>query len=416
MGQKYYFSWILKLHLLLVLIQLVDSGSTIRFLPGFQGPLPFELETGYIGVGEAEEDQMFYYFIKSESNPEEDPLLLWLSGGPGCSSFSGLVYENGPLAFKVEAYNGSIPSLVSTTYSWTKVASIIYLDQPVGTGFSYSKNPLADIPNDKGAAKSVHEFVCKWLAKYPEFLSNPFYVTGNSYSGIIIPIIVQEISNGNLLDRKPPINLQGYLLGNPVTDFNLDHNSRIPFAHDMALISDEHYESLKRSCEGNYCNVDPLNTKCLKFVEHFEKCVSRISKAHILKPVCKETNQHLLSSYWANDKSVRKALQVNKGSIREWLRCNWDMPYKRNIWSSVPYHKNTSIKGYRSLIFSGDHDMVVPFLATQAWIRYLNYSIIDDWRPWMIQNQVAGYTRTYANKMTFATVKASVLYWRRAHE
>ncbi|KAG7576932.1 Peptidase S10 serine carboxypeptidase [Arabidopsis thaliana x Arabidopsis arenosa] len=354
MGQKYYFSWILKLHLLLVLIQLVDSGSTIRFLPGFQGPLPFELETGYIGVGEAEEDQMFYYFIKSERNPDEDPLLLWLSGGPGCSSFSGLVYENGPLAFKVEAYNGSIPSLVSTTYSWTKVASIIYLDQPVGTGFSYSKNPLADdIPNDKGAAKSVHEFVCKWLAKYPEFLSNPFYVTGNSYSGIIIPIIVQEISNGNLLDRKPPINLQGYLLGNPVTDFNLDHNSRIPFAHDMALISDEHYESLKRSCQGDYCNVDPLNTKCLKFVEHFEK-----------------------------------------GSIREWLRCNWDMPYKRNIWSSVPYHKNTSIKGYRSLIFSGDHDMVVPFLATQAWIRYLNYSIIDDWRPWMIQNQVAGEAGT----------------------
>lgn len=127
-------------------------------------------------------------------------------------------------------------------------------------------------------------------------------------------------------------------------------------------------------------------------------------------------------------KSISHHHKWLQGSIREWLRCNWDMPYKRNIWSSVPYHKNTSIKGYRSLIFrsvhnfdlclllknnssfffinrllqlfinilhfwwnSGDHDMVVPFLATQAWIRYLNYSIIDDWRPWMIQNQVAGY-------------------------
>ncbi|XP_013591173.1 PREDICTED: putative serine carboxypeptidase-like 52 [Brassica oleracea var. oleracea] len=73
---------------------------------------------------------------------------------------------------------------------------------------------------------------------------------------------------------------------------------------------------------------------------------------------------------------------------------------------SVPYHKNNSISGYRSLIFSGDHDMAVPYLGTQAWIRSLNYSIIDDWRPWMINDQIAGYTRTYANKMTFATIKA----------
>ncbi|KAL1192200.1 Serine carboxypeptidase-like 3 [Cardamine amara subsp. amara] len=66
---------------------------------------------------------------------------------------------------------------------------------------------------------------------------------------------------------------------------------------------------------------------------------------------------------------------------------------------------NNSINGYSSLIYSGDHDIQVPFLGTQAWIRSLNYSIIDDWRPWMINDQIAGYTRTYANKMTFATIK-----------
>ncbi|KAL1204760.1 Serine carboxypeptidase-like 15 [Cardamine amara subsp. amara] len=401
----------LLLLLLLVLTKHVDSGSIVRYLPGFDGPLPFELETGYIGVGEAEEDQMFYYFIKSESNPEEDPLLVWLTGGPGCSSFSGLVYENGPLAFKVETYNGSIPTLVSTTYSWTKVANIIYLDQPVGTGFSYSTNPLADIPSDTGSVKRVNEFVRKWLAKHPEYFSNPFYVTGNSYSGKVIPAIVQEISNQNYICCKPQINLQGYVIGNPATDPYRDVNSRVQFAHGMGLISDELYESMKRSCEGNYFTVEPLKTECLVLVEDYSKCVSRIYEELITAPQCETTSpdcytyRYLLSEYWANNESVRSALNVVKGTMGKWERCNWNVYCNQDIKSSIPYHMNNSIKGYRSLVISGDHDMTIPFVGTQEWIRSLNYSIIHKWRPWMVLDQVAGYTKTYANKMTFATVK-----------
>ncbi|KAF2545716.1 hypothetical protein F2Q70_00023679 [Brassica cretica] len=104
----------------------------------------------YIGVGEEEQVQLFYYFIKYEGNPEEDPILLWLSGGPGCSSISGLLYEND---FE---YNS--------------------LDQPVGTGFSYSTtHKLASKPSDSGEAKCIHEFLHKWLNKHQEFVSNPFY-------------------------------------------------------------------------------------------------------------------------------------------------------------------------------------------------------------------------------------------------
>ncbi|XP_023642755.1 serine carboxypeptidase-like 16 isoform X2 [Capsella rubella] len=355
---------------------------------------------------------MFYYFIKSESNPEEDPLLVWLTGGPGCSSFFGLVYENGPLAFKVKAYNGSIPTLFSTTYSWTKVANIIYLDQPVGTGFSYSKNPLADIPSDTGSAKRVDEFLRKWLAKHPEYFSNPFYVTGNSYAGKVIPAIVHEISNGNCICCKPQINLQGYVLGSPVTDPDLDTNSRIQFAHGMALISDELYESMKRSCGGNYIIVDPLNTECLELIEDYDKCVSGIFENHILTPKCDSTSPdcHLygykLSEYWVNKESVRRALKVVEGTTGKWVRCKWSLQVNKDIKSSIPYHKKNSIEGYRSLIISGDHDMLTPYVGTQDWIRSLNYSIIDKWTPWMIHDQVAGYTTTYANKMTFATVKA----------
>ncbi|CAN7053000.1 unnamed protein product [Brassica rapa subsp. trilocularis] len=339
--------------------------------------------------------------------------LVQLCGDQTTIFLSGELRNAGPLTMKLEEYNGTLPSLVSTTYSWTKTTSIIFLDQPVGTGFSYSRTQLVDKPSDSGEAKRVHEFLHKWLGKHEEFISNPLYVGGDSYSGKVVPALVQEISKGNYQCCKPPINLQGYVLGNPLTEFETDMNSRIPFAHGMALISDELYESLKIICKGTYVNVDPSNTECLKLVEEYNKCTETVNPYLILEPFYEAETpdsyiyRYLLATYWANDESVRKALQINKESIGRWIRCNLDIPYTQDIISSVPYHVDNSIDGYRSLIYSGDHDLGMPYLGTQAWIRSLNYSVIDDWRPWMINSKLAGYTRTYANKMTFATIKAS---------
>ncbi|BFG18235.1 hypothetical protein CerSpe_045080 [Prunus speciosa] len=101
---------------------LAGSPSLVKSLPGNHGPLPFELETGYVGVGEAEEVQLFYYFVKSERKAEEDPLMLWLTGGPGCSPVTAFLYVIGPLNFEIELYNGSLPTLILNPYSWTKGA------------------------------------------------------------------------------------------------------------------------------------------------------------------------------------------------------------------------------------------------------------------------------------------------------
>ncbi|KAA0064458.1 serine carboxypeptidase-like 13 [Cucumis melo var. makuwa] len=421
------------LYILLVSVfQIISAAAshwTVEFLPGFPGRLPFELETGYVGVGDLEEVQLFYYFVKSEGNPKTDPLLFWLTGGPGCSALTALAFEVGPINFKIKEYDGSLPEVILNPYSWTKKSSILFVDLPVGTGFSYGTTPQSIKTGDFSQVHHSVQFLKKWLIRHPEFLSNPFYVGGDSYSGIVIPVIAQEILEG------------GYILGNPVTVGTTYQNFAIPFAHRMTLIPDELFESLTSSCKGEYVNIDPSNVDCLRHYNTYQKCISKIHKANILLPKCSfhspkrqedaifdgrslyntpkvlldpepsipsldcPAYKFLLSSYWANNDQVRKALHIRKGSIGEWTRCSDGQNYNYDIENAFPYHVNLSSKGYRSLIYSGDHDMVVSHLDTQAWIKSLNYSIVEDWRPWFIADQVAGYTRSYANNMTFATIK-----------
>ncbi|KAK9097159.1 hypothetical protein Sjap_022656 [Stephania japonica] len=431
----------LPLFLLLVCLGTVASRSNVRHLPGFSGSLPFELETGYIGADEDDDVQLFYYFIKSERNPAKDPLILWLSGGPGCTSFYGLAYETGPLTFKKVKYDGTLPTLELNPHSWTKVANIIFLDAPVGTGFSYSNTLQASLTGDTKSAIQTYTALRKWFIDHPEFLSNPFYISGDSYIGVVIPLLVLEVSDGNKGEIEPAINLKGYTLGNPLTDWRIDNNGKIPFAHGMGLISDELYESLKRNCKEEYYDVDPSNKECHKDLEAFSECVSGLEISQILEPKCLRASPkpnentgglrrslndnsskvlrspppvpgfecrsyvRILSYHWANDDRVQEALNVRKGKVQEWLRCNHDLPYTADIVSSIEHHASLSKRGYRSLIYSGDHDLTITFKGTEAWIKSLNYSIVDDWRPWTVDAQVAGYTRTYANKMSFVTVK-----------
>ncbi|XP_071931926.1 serine carboxypeptidase-like 13 isoform X2 [Coffea arabica] len=406
-----------NLFLLLVYVQacsnLAMAGSIVKFLPGFEGPLPFELETGYIGIGESADGQLFYAFIKSESNPQSDPLILWLDGGPGCSSFSSLFFGTGPVILEPLSFDGTVPKLVLNPSTWTKVVSIIFLDSPAGTGFSYAKTAQASQSSDFLASDQAYEFIRKWLHDHPEYKSNPFYVGGISYGGIPVPILTQLISNGNEDGIEPRIDLKGYILGNPITKVSEILNYRVPFAYGMGLISDELYE-LVRNIDDEQILMPvcpPLSREPNKLFTGGRSIIQMLYKkfeeldVRESTPVKCRMEWVKLVEHWANNKSVQEALHVRRETIGQWLRCNDTLPYTKNAESVVPYHANLSTKGYRSLIYSGDHDLMVPHIETQAWIRSLHYPIIDDWRQWIHEGQVAGYTRTYTNKMTFATVK-----------
>eukprot|EP00261_Vitis_vinifera_P024520 XP_010656846.1 PREDICTED: serine carboxypeptidase-like 13 isoform X1 [Vitis vinifera] len=434
--------------LLLVFSSGIANGrSVIKTLPGFSGELPFYLETGYVGVGENEEVQLFYYFVKSQRNPVFDPLMLWLSGGPGCSTLTAFFYENectfkqnvrtfciGPLTFNIQEYEGGLPNLYLKENTWTKTLNIIFVDAPVGSGFSYSKTQEGYIMEDLKYAAQTYEFLKKWLVDHPEFLKNELYVGGDSYSGIPVPMVVQEIYYGS-----PSLNLQGYVLGNPLTDTDNDVNSRIPFAHRLTLISDELYESAKTSCNGDYVTVNASNEQCVADMEAISKLIDQIYIMQVLEPNCGISSRkpkegelnhthfltqlgeksayfcheynYVFSEIWANNKDVREALRVREGTKGHWVRCNiTNLAFTKDVTSTVAYHQNLTNTGLRALIYSGDHDMSIPHIGTQEWINSLNLTLEDPWRTWCTDGQVAGYTETFTNDdfdLTFATVKGA---------
>ncbi|KAK3153434.1 hypothetical protein QOZ80_2BG0172540 [Eleusine coracana subsp. coracana] len=381
-----------------------NSSRVITHLPGFDGPLPFHLETGYVEVDEGNSVHLFYYFVRSERSPADDAIMLWLTGGPGCSVLTGLAYEIGPLSFDLNDA-GELPKLVYRQDSWTKVSSIIFLDSPVGAGFSYSDTEQGYRSSDTKAVNQILIFLRKWFVEHTEFLSNPLYIAGDSYSGMIVPTVASRIARGIEIGSEPSLNLKGYLVGNPVTDSNFDSPSKIPFVHGMGLISDEMFEAYKKSCsvgDNSYQSVE-----CAYSLAAIDECVKGICPNQVLEPLCTFASPHpykptvklnssvremlqlqeytsnaelhlseislqcrtagyLMSRTWANNKSVREALGIHKGTVPSWIRCNYDIHYTADI---------------------------------------LNFSVVDKWRPWYVDGQVAGFTRSYSNNLTFTTIK-----------
>ncbi|XP_020582937.1 serine carboxypeptidase-like 2 isoform X2 [Phalaenopsis equestris] len=429
---------------LMMLCPFSRSATHVKHLPGFNAaPLPFRMETGYLTVDEVSGVELFYYFIESERNASEDPVLLWLSGGPGCSSFTALFFEIGPVKFRIAAYDGTVPTLYQNPYSWTKVSSIIFVDYPAGAGFSSPPVSQNYKTGDASCSNQVYVFLKKWLVEHPRFHSNDFYVAGDSQGGMIVPIVAQLIAQGNEVEDGPLINLQGYIIGNPRTGEEIDVKARVPFALGMGIISDEFAGLVQKNCAGQN-DESPTTAACAAHLKTFQRYRWELSETDVLEPKCavdfprpkdvageyykrslKEDNfgnrlfrpppapelrckgyAYYLGYFWANKNVTREALQIKKGTVREWQRCN-TLDYVKDIPSSLPYQLNLLKRGYRALVYSGDHDMLIPFVGTKVWIKSLNFTVEDPWRSWSVDNQVAGYTVQYSHNLTFATVRVT---------
>lgn len=164
-----------------------------------------KLYAGYLDVRDVDK-HFFYWFYESRNDPKTDPIVLWINGGPGCVSECGLLFELGP------SFIDSDLKPVYNPSSWNSNASVIFLDQPVGVGYSYAGNE--DVDTSAKSAKDVYVFLELFFKKFPDFLNNKFHISGESYGGHYLPHIGNEI----ISHPERSFELQSVLIGNGAVD------------------------------------------------------------------------------------------------------------------------------------------------------------------------------------------------------
>jgi len=356
---------------------------------------------------------------------EDTPLIIWLTGGPGCSSSLALLAENGPCSVNDDGASTKI-----NPYSWTESAHVLWLDQPADVGYSYGQG---NDTNEQMISEDAYYFLQAFFQsdEGSKYKNQPLYIVGESYGGHYAPAIAHRISRGNkdLKDGLLALNLKGLAVGNGLTDPEEQYKHYADYAYDknghgVEIINESTYNMMKTAepiCTAGIhkCN-DGGDGMLNKFVcqAAFFGCNTAfttpyrltgknpydITKDCGLNPLCYDFS-HI--EKFMNSDATKKALHVDSHNPT-WRTCNMGI----NMSFHVDWMKNFAPKvadlvndGIPALIYAGDLDFVCNYLGNRAWTLKLdwqhkaefNAAAEKDW------NSGGGLVRT-ANGLTFLQV------------
>jgi len=378
--------------------------------------------------------------------------VLWLNGGPGCSSLDGFLSEHGPFFANEDGQSLSI-----NPYAWNLKTNVIYLESPAGVGFSYSDNPKDYSTGDAQTAEDNYQALQSFFAQFPEFQNRDFYVTGESYGGVYVPTLVQRIQKGNANKEGIFINLKAFAVGNGLVSDRLNDDSLLFFAYYHGLLGQDQWNKLKSYCcvnpgddhSCNFHNPKPASpcwvqvelaqqvvyNSGLNYYDLYRDCSSNGDPRYqrILNQLFRPFNWNLGTklatkenlkenvpcidsqgmTIYLNRADVQAALHVKTG-LPPWSICSDVLQYNRTDDDVEPIYPGI-LKDYRALIYNGDTDMACNFLGDEWAVNDLNRTETAARRTWIdINGQVAGFVEAY-DQITFLTVKGAghmVPQWR----
>lgn len=199
----------------LFLTPLIEAGkiqeARNQSFVNFNGMKNISSYSGYFTVNKNYNSNLFFWFFPSLTNYKTAPVVVWLQGGPGATSLIGLFTENGPYIVKHKH------GLKRREYTWIEYHSVIYIDNPVGTGYSFTEKEEGFAKNEDDVGGNLYTALQQFFLLFPELQNNDFFVTGESYAGKYVPALSYAIHKNNPT-AKLKINLKGLAIGNGLSD------------------------------------------------------------------------------------------------------------------------------------------------------------------------------------------------------
>ncbi|KAF9246868.1 peptidase S10 serine carboxypeptidase [Melanogaster broomeanus] len=380
--------------------------------------------TGYLDIDQGAK-HLFFYFFESRRDPVKDDVMMWINGGPGCTSSLGLLFELGPCS--IDTTGTSADGTTWNPYSWNNEANIFFLDQPVGVGYSYADFGET-VETTEEAARNVHAFMTIFFETFTQFAGKPLHLSGESYAGRYLPVFASEIYDQNLIAKaegRETINLQSILIGNGITDVSTLYEGMY------------HIQCGTSALEVPFQTINNCLPRCQAEMRKY--CIDQFD--HI---GCEATvdfcDKQVRGPYWASGKfcSCRECAPAydlcypEEEAIREFL----DLPSTRamlgaespgnySICSNVvgrnfvshldkwaahtqDYVAALLERDIRVLIYAGTYDWQCNWVANKLWVDKLEWTgneayNKEEWRSWLVDGEAAGETKK-SGKLTFASV------------
>ncbi|VVC29668.1 Serine carboxypeptidase, serine active site,Serine carboxypeptidases, histidine active [Cinara cedri] len=362
---------------------------------------------GFLTVDAERGSNMFFWFFPAKNNTADAPVLLWLQGGPGASSLYSVFNEHGP--FRVTRTGRLEP----WQYTWTSTHSVLYVDNPVGAGYSFTMDKDGYSDNQTAVGRNLYAAVVQFFELYAEYRNNEFYVAGESYAGKYVPAVSYAIHTNNP-GASVKINFKGLAIGNGLID---PTNQMVysEFLYQHGLIDEggkQRFEDLEnaarsRIAAGNFTGayhamVDMMITQPSLYSE-------LTGLPNIYNMVWNNNPIPFEGAQWdkyVQSWPIRGALHVGQ---RVWSvvdvvyeKLMYDIPRSVSPWLAALLDAGQ----YRVLLYSGQLDVIVPYRGTVNVARSLQWSGAESFRNatrtiWRVPTtksggtHVAGYATTY---------------------
>lgn len=402
-----------------------DADDRVTFVPGFGAPLETQF-AGLIQVNDKAIGTLFYWFFEArlpQPATPQTPLIVWLNGGPGASSMTGLLTENGPYRITGEG------KLIPHEHAWTKLGHMLFVDQPVGTGYGSVPDDDGYVTSQDGVTQQFYRALTAFFERHPAYMANPLYITGESYAGKYIPSIAHYIHERNAeVAAAKQLNLHGVAIGNGIMWPVLQTRSVPDYAIALGLIDSQQYEQANADisvCEEFHRqgrDMDALQV-CTAVTDRIYENAGKPFVYDIRKTGNPFDALTVALTKYFNDDNVRRALNVPPGTM--WTSIDGGAVGTSQTAPAIVRHLQTGamldipidtfrdlLDNYKFLFYAGNMDGsacnnlgVGRMIDRLAWSGTVDYRVAHR-KPWMLDGDVVGLAKSSGN-MSYVVVTNS---------